>query len=162
MIEVLLMWWWEVLLIEECPFAIKVLYHKKWVNFETESCFNLYKEMRKCVSTLSIHVFTKLWDTELLCKEYAKNYWLTRVPVDSSHTRRSVNGRWNYLSPVLIDLSPGVYPSTVAETIWIESQSSVLRPTQKLLTHTPAVCPLTGATSNNSRSRRLSSNCYRN
>ena len=54
------------------------------------------------------------------------------------------------------------WPSTVAETIWLESQSSVIWLTQKLLTHIPAVCPSTGATSNESRPRRLSSYCYRN
>ena len=65
---------------------------------------------------LSIPVFPKLWDTELLYTEYAWNYWLTRVPgnlsqltqvpVDSSPRRLSINRRQNYLAQVLFDLSP--------------------------------------------------------
>ena len=82
---------------------------------------------------LSIPVFPKLWDTELLCTQYARNYWLTRVPVDSSHRHLSVDRRWNYLARVLVDSSPRrlsvdrhwnylarvpvVYPSTYAETV---------------------------------------------
>ena len=81
----------------------------------------------------SIPVLPKLWDTELLCTEYAQNYWFTRVPVDlsprrlsvdrqwnylawvlfnSSHRRLSVNRRWNYLAQVLVD-----YHSTDVETV---------------------------------------------
>ena len=65
---------------------------------------------------LSIPVIPKLWDTELLCTEYTQNYWLTlvpgnlsqltRVPVDSSPRRLSVDRRRNYLDRVLFDLSP--------------------------------------------------------
>ena len=55
---------------------------------------------------LSIPVLPKLWDTELICTEYAQNYWLTRVPVDLSPRRLSVNRHWNYLARVLFDLSP--------------------------------------------------------
>ena len=65
--------------------------------------------------TLSIPVFPKLWDTDLLYTEYAQNYWLTRipgkssqltrVPVNSSPRRLSVDQRQNYLAQVLFDSS---------------------------------------------------------
>ena len=54
---------------------------------------------------LSIPVLPKLWDTELLCTEYAQNYWLTRVPVDSSPRRLSVDRRRNYLARFLFNSS---------------------------------------------------------
>ena len=60
----------------------------------------LYKEPK-----MSIPVFPKLWDTELLCTEYAQNYWLPQVPVDSSPGRMPVNRRWNYLAQVLFESS---------------------------------------------------------
>ena len=66
---------------------------------------------------------------------------LTLVPVDSSPKRLSFDRCWNY---------------------WLESQSSALRTAQKLLTHIQAVCPSTVTTTNDSRPRRLSSDCYRN
>ena len=66
--------------------------------------------------SLSIPVSPKLWDTELLCTEYAWNYWLTQVPVnlsqltrfpvDSSPRRLSVDRWQNYLARVLFDSSP--------------------------------------------------------
>ena len=66
---------------------------------------------------------------------------LTRVPVNSSPRRLSFDQHWNY---------------------WLESQSSVLLLMQKLLTHIPDVCPLTVVTTNDSRPRRLSFDCYIN
>ena len=54
----------------------------------------------------SIPVLPKLWDTELLCTEYARNYWLTRVPVDLSPRRLSVDRRQNYLGRILFNSSP--------------------------------------------------------
>ena len=125
---------------------------------------------------MSIPMFPQLWDTDLLCTEYAQNYWLepqtsvrrptlkllTRVPVDSSPRRLSVDRCWNYWLESQSTLVPDVCPSTYAKTIWLESQSSVFRPTQKLLTHIPAVCPLAVATTNDSCPRHLSSDSYRN
>ena len=65
---------------------------------------------------MSIPVFPKLWDTELLWTECARNYWLpqvpvnlsqfTWVPVDLSPRRLSVDRRQNYLARVLFDSSP--------------------------------------------------------
>ena len=95
------------------------LSNQKWNNCKIE-----YDHF--CCS-LSIPVFPKMWDTELLCTEYARKYWLNRVPVnlsprrlsvdrrwnyltwilfDSSHMRLSVNRRWNYLARVLVNSSP--------------------------------------------------------
>ena len=64
---------------------------------------------------LSIIVFPKLWYTELICTEYARNYLLTlvpvnssqltQVPIDSSYIILSVDQRQNYLTRVLFDLS---------------------------------------------------------
>ena len=65
---------------------------------------------------VSIPVFPKLWDTKLICTEYARKYWLTwvpvdssqltRVPVDSSPRRLFVNRRQKYLAWFLFDSSP--------------------------------------------------------
>ena len=48
------------------------------------------------------------------------------------------------------------------KTIWLESQLSVIWPTQKLLTQIQAVYPSNVASTNDSRPRRLSSDRYRN
>ena len=103
--------------------------------------------------------------------------------IDSSPKRLTVDRRWIYWlksqSTWVLDVCPltnaeniwlesqstqvpDVCLSNNTETIWLESQSSVLRPTQKLLTHIPAICPSTVATTNDSRPRRLSSYRYRN
>ena len=81
--------------------------------------------------------------------------------IDSSPRRLSVDRRWNYWLDSQSNRVPDVCPLTVPETIWLESQLYILRPTQKLLTHIPAVCTSTVATTNESRPRRLSSDRYR-
>ena len=82
--------------------------------------------------------------------------------IDLSPRRLSVDRHWNYWLESQSTWVPDVCPSTDTETICLESQSSVLWTTQKLLTHIPAVCPLTTTTTNDSLPRRLSSDRYIN
>ena len=51
---------------------------------------------------------------------------------------------------------------TECAQIPVTSQTSVLRPSQKRLTHVPDVCPPPVAITNDSRPRRLSSDHHRN
>ena len=78
-------------------------------------------DSRQSLELLSIPLFPKLWDTELLCTEYAQKYWLTRVPVNLSPRRLSVD-QWQtiWLESYLTRVT-GVCPSTDAETIRLDS-----------------------------------------
>ena len=138
--------------------------------------FSLIMVSYKLLLSVLILVFPQLWDTDILCTEYAWNYWLksqtsvrwlmlrllTWFPVDSSPRRLSVDQRWNYWLESQPTRFPDVCLLTNTETIWIESQSYVIWPTQKLLTHIPVVCPSTVTTTNESRPRHLSFDRYRN
>ena len=100
---------------------------------------------------LSIPVFPKMWDTELLCTEYARNYLLTWVPIDSSPRHLSVDWRWNNLARVLFDSSPR---RLVVDRRWnylaralVDSshRRPSVDPLRNYLARVPVVCPSTDA-----------------
>ena len=75
-----------------------------WVYPETITIIRRWSR-KSFLLYMSIPVFPKLWDTELLYTEYARNYRLTWLPVDSSPICLSVNRRQNYLARVLFNSS---------------------------------------------------------
>ena len=127
------------------------------------------------VALLSIHMSPKLWVTELLCTEYARNYWLTWVPLDSSQLTRvpvelsprrlSVDWRQNYLAQVLFDSSPrrlSIYQRWNYSARFLVD-SSPHRPSVyrrwNYLAWVSVVYPLTVVETVDSHPRRLSLDC---
>ena len=128
---------------------------------------NKFSSVHTCIGLLTWCVAnTLIYVYQFLCSHNCetRTFSSQNMPetVNLSPRRLSVDRRWNYWFMSQSTQVLDICPSTDAESIWLESQLPVLRPTQKLLTHILSICPLTITTTNDSLPRHLSSDHYRN
>ena len=69
----------------------KIMFQENVDNYQPITLFHKYSKVslgrplvKRSPICLSIPVFPQLWDTDLICTEYSRNYWLTLVPLRPS------------------------------------------------------------------------------